>query len=846
MVDAKFIFNIIKDEYTEESLIQFIRDSEYFDSDYYLSTNEDVRKANYPAPSHYYQFGWKEGRKPSDKKIPDAPPNVCPILYYEIIGKHIKNNEKKYAYNLVKKSKMFNKNWYLKTYKDVAEAKIDPVEHYINNGWKENRDPSALFNTSTYLDEYPSRNKMCPLIYYEILKDGLEKDFSRRGVKKNLKSYKGRYELNLKYDSFDTSVRTFAFYLPQFHCIKENDEWWGEGFTEWTNTKKAKPCFEGHYEPRNPHKDVGFYDLTNVDVIRKQANLARQHNISGFAFYYYWFSGKRLLEKPMDILLQNKDIDIEYCIIWANENWTKTWDGLEKDILIKQEYTDDDPINFMNDIKKYILDNRYLRIDGKPVIILYAPQLIPNLKNAIAKYRDQARKNGIGEIELWVCRTHDTNAYKLDIFDLVDGEVEFPPHNVGMIPFESVKKNNKDAYLFDYNLLVKKKIEEMKIDTIVDSKLHRTVMLDWDNSPRRDNFSAFTNFSYEDYYMWLREVTIFTENSYEGEKKIQFVNAWNEWAEGTYLEPDDKYGYSAINHTSQAILDRPFISQSNVQKLRNKDLSGSIRIAIHAHIFYEELIKEITENLNYISIPYDIYVSTDDVKKKEYLENYLSKKSTARLIEVKVFKNRGRDVAPFLEQMANKINQYDYICHIHTKKSKHQDDHNFGDRWREYLYRNLFGSKENIINIIGMFESYPEIGIICPDTFTPLLKWMKWGQNKEKVMDILIKTGVEKPDLPEYPDFPAGNMFWMRATAVKPIFDLSLKQQDFEEEKGQVDATLAHAIERSWFYVLMNNNYIWIIHNVVSSEMILNEPDTQSRFKTYFNMTLTSLRDSFK
>ena len=215
---------------------------------------------------------------------------------------------------------------------------------------------------------------------------------------KEYEPYTSIYQDNIDFSKYDTDIKTLVFYLPQYHTFKENDEWWGKGFMEWTNTKKAKPLFDGHYQPRTPHKDFGYYTLDNIETIKKQVKLAKQHKIYGFIFYYYWFSGKRLMEKPVDLFLKDKSIDFPFCFCWANENWTRTWDGLEDDVLIKQDYKKDDYRKFIKDIKKYLLDDRYIKIDGKPVIMIYNPDAIPNYKELVTKWRKYAQEEGIEDL----------------------------------------------------------------------------------------------------------------------------------------------------------------------------------------------------------------------------------------------------------------------------------------------------------------------------------------------------------------------------------------------------------------------------------------------------------------
>ena len=240
------------------------------------------------------------------------------------------------------------------------------------------------------------------------------------------------FEENIDYSNYSTDIKTIALYLPQYHFIKENNIWWGENFTEWTNVKKAKPLYEGHHQPRKPGDEkgyLGYYLLTNASTIKKQVELARSHGIYGFGIYYYWFSGKKLLEKPLDIYIMNKEIDFPFLIIWANENWSRNWNGGNRSVLIRQYYRSKDPEYFIKDIQKYIKDNRYIRINGKTVIGIYEPLKIPQLKKTLSIWRKEAQKYGNGELYIIAClNNNNITIYKnLKIFDAA---YDFPPRNV--------------------------------------------------------------------------------------------------------------------------------------------------------------------------------------------------------------------------------------------------------------------------------------------------------------------------------------------------------------------------------------------------------------------------------
>lgn len=372
--------------------------------------------------------------------------------------------------------------------------------------------------------------------------------------------YNSHYEDNIDFSKLGhkPEVKALAFYLPQFHTFQENDEWWGKGFTEWTNTKKSKPRFEGHYQPREPHEDIGYYTLDNVEAIKKQVALAKQHGLYGFCFYYYWFSGKRLMEKPIDLFLGDKSIDFPFCLCWANENWTRTWDGMNKDVLIKQEYKKNDPEKFILDMKKYLLDSRYIRVDGKPVILVYEPNSIPDFEKVVDKWRETARKNGIGEIAIWSKSSMADIEFKN--VDFVDAEFDFAPVGHGQYLSLNSMSENKGHYYYDYRKtvedFVKKKIY---YDHTPVAPFYYSATMGWDNSARKKKeYWVLGNYSPEKFYEWLRIIIEETKRRQPEDKRFIFINAWNEWAEGTYLEPDKKYGYTNINTVSKAIYGLPY------------------------------------------------------------------------------------------------------------------------------------------------------------------------------------------------------------------------------------------------------------------------------------------------
>ncbi len=344
-------------------------------------------------------------------------------------------------------------------------------------------------------------------------------------------------------------VRAIAFHLPQFHPIPENDEWWGKGFTEWTNVARAKPNFAGHYQPHLP-ADTGFYDLRLAEVREQQAALARAHGIYGFCYYFYWFAGKRLLERPVEEMRQSGHPDFPYCFCWANENWTRRWDGADREVLIAQNPEASDDEQLMAALLPHFRDERYIRVDGKPLFIVYRAGVLPDARRSGETWRRICRREGIGDIYLCAAKTYDTEDPTVIGFDAT---IDFPPHGLHGVPVngqQDLHNPHFEGNIFDYRQFVLDWLARPDSSYL----LHPTVMPAWDNTPRRpDHALTFVNAAPEIYEIWLREVVERVCEQRLADQRMVFINAWNEWAEGTHLEPDQRFGHQYLQATLRAI-----------------------------------------------------------------------------------------------------------------------------------------------------------------------------------------------------------------------------------------------------------------------------------------------------
>lgn len=348
-------------------------------------------------------------------------------------------------------------------------------------------------------------------------------------------------------------VRLIAFYLPQYHPIPENDEWWGKGFTEWTNVAKAKPLFKGHYQPHLP-ADLGFYDLRVPEVREQQAELAREAGIEGFCYWHYWFAGKQLLERPINEVLASGKPDFPFCIAWGNETWTGIWHGAPNRILIEQTYPggEDYKKHFYSLLKAFV-DNRYMTIDQKPLFLIYKPKLIPDIRSFTDLWRELAAKEGLAGLYFvgigqgcdWETEKLGLDAMTLTAYDkFKDNQKQnvISDFVVNMVGKRNIRKLYRKVLRRPFDIYDFKNAKQVLNDTNVNFEYFPCIVPNWDNTPRSNLNGFVLRDSTPEYFASVLEQAITKVSDYESDHQLVFIKSWNEWAEGNHLEPDMKFG----------------------------------------------------------------------------------------------------------------------------------------------------------------------------------------------------------------------------------------------------------------------------------------------------------------
>jgi lipopolysaccharide biosynthesis protein len=651
---------------------------------------------------------------------------------------------------------------YVSYYDDLRHSGIDTEEkakkHYVDHGRSECR-------------QFKAKN-----LEYSSLCENYNKYLNNVSYQNNYANY------------FDASssneVNIIAFYFPQFHEIAENNEFWGNGFTEWTNVTKAVPFFEDHYQPKLPG-DFGFYNLEyDTAILYKQSELAKKIGINTFCFYYYDFGDKQLMTKPIKNFLDS-NIDMKFCLCWANENWTKRWDGLDNEILIKQNY-DEHYENFIYKILDYFNDNRYIKINNSPLLIIYKSDDIPDINNRIHVWNKVLKDNGFNDLYLLYINGEEDAGF--------DGSISFAPTNVDLLNINKIL-DNKIIYqrhsmgIFDYQELIDKSLLKLTSDNI-----YPCICPSWDNSPRRvNNCGIFINDHQNSYCEWILESY---KKSKSTKEKLLFINAWNEWGEGTYLEPDRKFGYKNANaHTIANILRDLHIDKSSNElfSLPTKDRNQP-KVAYIIHCYYEELLQDILNKISNTSEEYDLFVSIPRNCSEKLYPLIFCNNPYTKILHVD---NVGRDILPWL-RFNEKVDfsTYDCVCKLHTKKTISDPD--LGENNRELSLKRLVGNNQIISHNTSLIRDGYSMLVPIGLKYS-LSEYI--GSNLNNIQDILCKN----IDIQNY-TFGAGTMFFYDPKAMNGILKL-FKNLSFNNEPIGIDGDICHAIERIFGWYVESNGY---------------------------------------
>ena len=579
--------------------IAMLAASDLFDAPWYLRAYPDVATHGIDPATHFIAQGWQEDRRPNfyfdpvwyRANNPDVTrAGVNPILHYISAGEaegrapcehfdlawyaaaHSPGPEQTLLAHYLERSRTgavsplpeFDAAYYLAQYPDIAAAGVDPFEHFLLYGYREGRNPSAAFDTGFYIHRYldPATDEN-PVIHYRRHRHALR--LHTRPAEGDADVFEEVRRFTRSGPEFETfeplpetarrRAEVLAFYLPQFHPIAENDAWWGNGFTEWTAIGRGMPRFAGHYQPRIP-RDLGHYRLGDTAearaTMRRQADMARAAGLAGFVHYFYWFNRRRLLETPLDAMLADPTIDFPFCLMWANENWTRRWDGSDHDVLIAQDYDPADDDALVDCFARHMADPRYIRIDGRPLLMIYRAADIPDPPGTVARWRTLFAARHQENPLLVMAQAFDATDPRDFGFDAA---VEFPPHKLAKsLPRRNMALRLFDprlsAHVYDYDDLVAASLDEPASDF----PLIRTVVPGWDNDARRQGAGLVVrDSSPAKYQAWLAELANRAAAAPFHGTPLVCVNAWNEWAEGAYLEPDQYFGAAYLNATARAL-----------------------------------------------------------------------------------------------------------------------------------------------------------------------------------------------------------------------------------------------------------------------------------------------------
>ena len=595
------------------------------------------------------------------------------------------------------------------------------------------------------------------------------------------------YESNLNFSKYSTQIKVIALYYPNYQNIDINIS-----FNEWTIINHSRPLLSNHHQPRKPgdiNNYLEYYDSGNPQTILKQIDLAKSHGIYGFGIYYYWFSGKKLFEKTIELFLENKNINFPFFLIWKNEDYKRNIYEYNKTIFIKQNYKKGDFNKFIKDISKYLISQKYININRKPLLGINDIRKIPNFKENLLTLRKTAKTLGIGEIFILSA----FNNINDKILQILDAAYELPP-----TLYYRHQESKKYIYYYYYSTL----FYELKKNNINNNKiLFKSNIVEWDNTPENRTFIIYNEYSPLKFYNSNKILLDWTNKYLNSTNKFFFINSWNNWLEGSYLEPDENYGYASINALSKALFKLAY----KEQQYNFLELTQVSKILVLLHLSHLDKFNDTINKINNIPVKFDLIISTFYTKKM--LKELIVKHSKAHIYEIISLKGKEKNKLSLLIQIRKKIKKYKYFIHLYLKASKNKEE--YESILMKYLYQNLLGSNEIVSQILNDFENTEHLGFIFPEIlyFNKTLPILLSKNIRTSINSIIskISPGYVVGKIFKY---PLGNMFWARIDAVYQIFEPKFIKI-FSKEKEKLNNEMVKLSEIIWLYLVKINGYFY-------------------------------------
>lgn len=673
----------------------------------------------------------------------------------------------------LEESGLFDSDWYSDRYQDVNQLGMNPAEHYIRIGARLLRDPGPDFSTGFYLVTHRdvALAGVNPLLHYVAQGQQEGRSIAPSGYHLLPMAPEHPVPLLDARPPGERPARMIAIYLPQFHPIPENDEWWGEGFTEWTNVRPARPQLLRHYQPHVPG-ELGYYDLRDTAVQRRQIELAKLYGIEGFCFYFYWFAGKRLLETPLQNYLNDPSLDLPFCLSWANENWSRRWDGLDQHILMAQEHSPQDDIAFISHVAQYMRDPRYIHVDGKPLLLVYRPSLFPEPAATVARWRNWCRENGLGEIYLAYTQSFESNDPRDYGFDAA---IEFPPNNSGIPLITEHCRTNPDfeGNVFDWSALVERSFAyQSKPYT-----LFRGLCPSWDNTARRGVKGTILAYSSpERFTRWASNAVRDTKARFKDPtERLIFINAWNEWAEGAYLEPDQRHGYAWLESVRMALSCNSEVPTLSLAKARvaavvDGQSSGSVQ--------------EILDTCQTLPDRYKLFVVSSSRLEAELRA---ALEGMGRQFSIATSKGEGRDLVPLLKLLpALKEEGLDIVVNLPLSCVSEESVATACDDQVLDL-----ASVESIEQGLALLAADPSLGMICA------ARERSHDEMPASLLQLGGRFGLSNDETRDHAIW-RGEAFIARVSALGPLECLAFSDEAFLPGSLEFDPNLVEAIKRAY------------------------------------------------